>query len=67
MYNLYSILQTLEHDVLLVRQLRLVSPTLLPSRCGFKPHLLHRFLTFYAELIWKKCRDFCKKMTQDDH
>jgi hypothetical protein len=25
---------------------------------GSKPHLLHRFLTFYAELIWKKCRDF---------
>jgi hypothetical protein len=22
------------------------------------PHLLHRFLIFYAELIYKKCRDF---------
>jgi hypothetical protein len=27
------------------------------------PHLLHRFLIFYTELIWKKCRDFfVKKM-----
>jgi hypothetical protein len=28
------------------------------------PHLLHHFLIFYTELIWKKCRDFfVKKMT----
>jgi hypothetical protein len=25
-------------------------PPLLLSGCGFKPHLLHRFLTFYADL-----------------
>jgi hypothetical protein len=26
-------------------------------------HLLHRFLIFYADLIWKKCMVFfCKKM-----
>jgi hypothetical protein len=31
MYNLYSILKTSEHDVLLVRQLHPVSPALLPS------------------------------------
>jgi hypothetical protein len=43
MYNLYSILKTLEHDVLLVRRLYRVSPILLPSGCGFVPHLLHRF------------------------
>jgi hypothetical protein len=29
------------------RWLRPVSPTLLLSGCGFKPHLLHRFLIFY--------------------
>jgi hypothetical protein len=34
-YNLYSILETSEHDVLLVRQLYLVFPVLLPSRHGF--------------------------------
>jgi hypothetical protein len=51
MYNLYSILQTLEYDVLLVRQLYLVTSTLLPSGCI-------TFLTIYAELIWKKYRDF---------
>jgi hypothetical protein len=28
-----------------------VSPVLLPSRHGFEPHLLHCFLTFYADLI----------------
>ena len=50
MYNLYSILKTIECDVLLVRWLHLVSPALLPSGCRFKPHLLHRFLTFYADL-----------------
>jgi hypothetical protein len=31
MYNLYSILKTLEHDVLLVRRLHLVYLALLPS------------------------------------
>jgi hypothetical protein len=41
-----------------------VSSTLFPSGCGFKPHLLHCFLTypvcctvfliFYVELIWKE-------------
>ena len=67
MYNLYSLFKTPEYDVLLVRQLHPVSFTLLPSGCGFKPHLVHRFLIFYAELIWKKWRDFfCKKMTHDD-
>jgi hypothetical protein len=44
------------HDVLLVSQLHPVSPTLLssgrllPSGYGFEPHLLHRFLIFYADL-----------------
>jgi hypothetical protein len=37
MYNLYSILKTPEHDVVLVRQLHLVSPALFPSGCGFEP------------------------------
>jgi hypothetical protein len=50
MYKLYSIIKTHEHDVLLVRWLQLVSPTLLPSERGFKPHLLHHFLIFYADL-----------------
>jgi hypothetical protein len=36
MYNLYSILQTPEHDVLMVKQLRSVSSTLLPSGCGLR-------------------------------
>jgi hypothetical protein len=27
-----------------------VSPALIPSRRVFEPHLLHRFLTFYADL-----------------
>jgi hypothetical protein len=35
----------------LVRQFHPVSPALLPSEHGFEPHLLHRFLTFYADLI----------------
>jgi hypothetical protein len=48
MYNLYSILKTPKHDVLLVRRLHAVSPTLLPSRRGFKPHLMHRFLKFFT-------------------
>jgi hypothetical protein len=51
MYNLYSILKTSKHDVLLVRRLHPVSVVLLPSRRGFEPHLLHRFLTFYVDLI----------------
>ena len=50
-YILYSILKTSEHDVLLIIQLYLVSPALFLSGHGFKPHLLHRFLTFYADLI----------------
>jgi hypothetical protein len=47
--NLYTYIQfifnikTFEHDVLLVRQLHLVSATLLPLGHGFKPHLLHYF------------------------
>ena len=49
-HNLYSILKTPEYDVLLVRKLHPVSPALLPSGHGFKPHLLHRFLTFYTDL-----------------
>jgi hypothetical protein len=38
------------------------TPTLAPT---FNiTHILHHFLTFYAEFIWKKCKDFfCKKMT----
>jgi hypothetical protein len=28
-----------------------MSFVLLPSRHGFEPHLLHRFLTFYVDLI----------------
>jgi hypothetical protein len=50
-YNLYSILKTFEHDVVLVRQLYLVSPVLLSSGHGFEPHFLHCFLTFYDDLI----------------
>jgi hypothetical protein len=50
-YNLYSILKTHEHDVLPVRQLYLVFPAILPLGHEFKPHLLHRFLTFYDDLI----------------
>jgi hypothetical protein len=50
-YNLYSILKTFEDDILLVRQLYLVSLAFLPSGHGFEPHILHRFLTFYADLI----------------
>jgi hypothetical protein len=41
MYNLYSILKTHEHDILLVRWFHLVSPTVLPLGRGFEPHLLH--------------------------
>jgi hypothetical protein len=43
MYNLYSILKTIDHDVLLVIRLHLVSPVLLPSGLRFEPHLLHHF------------------------
>jgi hypothetical protein len=50
-YNLYSILKTYEQDVILVRQLYPVSLALLPSGHGFELHLLHCFLTFYADLI----------------
>jgi hypothetical protein len=42
-YDLYSILKTFEHDILLVRQLYLVSPALLLSVHGFEPQLLHCF------------------------
>jgi hypothetical protein len=35
MYNLYSLLTTLEHDVLLVKWLHPVSPVLLSSGRGF--------------------------------
>jgi hypothetical protein len=37
MYNLYSLLKTPKHDVLLVRRLHPMSAALLPSGCGFKP------------------------------
>jgi hypothetical protein len=40
-----------KYDVLLVRQLHLVSPALFPSVHGFEPHFLYRFLTFYVDLI----------------
>jgi hypothetical protein len=50
-YNLYFILKTFDDDVLLVKQLHLVSLILLPSGYEFKPHLMHNFLTFYADLI----------------
>jgi hypothetical protein len=50
MYNLYSILKTPEHNVLLVRRLHSVSSAILPSGRGFEPHLLHHVLTFYADL-----------------
>jgi hypothetical protein len=49
-YNLYSILKTPDHNVLLVRRLHLVSPALLPLGHGFEAHHLHRFLTLYADL-----------------
>jgi hypothetical protein len=50
MYNLYSILKTPEHEILLVRWLHPVALALLPSGRGFEPHLLHRFLIFYDDL-----------------
>jgi hypothetical protein len=50
-YNLYSILKISEHDVLLVRQLHPVFPALVPLGHEFEPHLMHHFLTFYADLI----------------
>jgi hypothetical protein len=50
MYNLYSILKTLDHDVLLVRRLHSVSLFLLPSGLGSKPTSSTTFLTFYANL-----------------
>jgi hypothetical protein len=37
-------IKTPEHNVLLVGWLHLVSLALILSGCGFKPHLLHRFL-----------------------
>jgi hypothetical protein len=37
-----------------------VSSTLFPSGVGSNP-ICCRFLIFYAELIWKKCRDFFVK------
>jgi hypothetical protein len=36
--------KNINHDVLLVRWLHLVSPALLPSGLGFKPHLLQLFI-----------------------
>ena len=48
-YNLYLILKTFEHDVL-VRWLRPVSLALLPSARAFEFHLFHCFLIFYADL-----------------
>jgi hypothetical protein len=50
-YNLYSILKTSEHDVLLVRQLHPGSTALLFIKAWVRTHLLHRFLTFYVDLI----------------
>jgi hypothetical protein len=44
MYNLYSILKIIDRDVLLVRRLDSVTPALLPSRLGFKPHPAPHFL-----------------------
>jgi hypothetical protein len=43
-YNLYSILKTINHDILLVRWLHLVSLPHLLSGLGFEPHLLHHFI-----------------------
>jgi hypothetical protein len=48
-YNLYSILKTFKYDVLLVRQLYLVSHVL-PSGQWVQTLPPH-FLTFYADLI----------------
>jgi hypothetical protein len=43
-YNLYSILKTIDHDVLLVRRFHSVSPTPLLLGLGFEPYyLLHYF------------------------
>jgi hypothetical protein len=50
MYNFNSIIQTREHDVLLVRWLHLISLAFLTSGHVFKPHFLHYFLTFCADL-----------------
>jgi hypothetical protein len=60
MYNLYSIFKTPQHDVLLVRRLHPVSHALLLSGRGFEPHLLHRFLTFYADLANTVSRPACR-------
>jgi hypothetical protein len=35
MYNLYSILKTPEHDILVVRQLHLMSAAIFSLGCGF--------------------------------
>jgi hypothetical protein len=40
MCSLYSILKATDHDVLLVRQLHLVSPALFLLGRGFESHLL---------------------------
>jgi hypothetical protein len=42
-YNLYLILKTIDHEVLLVRRLHLVSLALLPLGLRFEPHVLHHF------------------------
>jgi hypothetical protein len=47
-YNLYSILKISEHYVLLVRQLLLMSPVILSSGHGIKPHLMHHFLNILS-------------------
>jgi hypothetical protein len=53
MYNLYLILKTHEHDVLLVRWLHLVSPILFPL--WVQTPSPTSFLIFYADLT--KCSD----------
>ena len=47
MYNLYSILKTIDHDVLLVRRLHLVSPALLPLGLKFEHRLLYYFFKYF--------------------
>jgi hypothetical protein len=59
MYNLYSILKTLDHDVLLVKRLRLVSPALLPSSTSFNGRPVSSFYekvpTFLPNQLSVKC------------
>jgi hypothetical protein len=58
--NLYLILKTPMHDVLLVRRLHPVSHALLLSGRWFEPQLLHHFLTFYADLANTVSRPACR-------